>query len=177
MAGLRQTAGHIKRVHKLAVRITEGLRSFLPSKRWSFLFCREARHSSGHDPTHHSNIIPLHFIYCPLRHCFCFISCHALGNFRAFWVGTEIIFCPNLFRVLLPQWSKQLKLFPSLFFSYTDCGGGRKRACHSHSWQGRASRAAVTAVAVSMVHRSIHLLADGVGQGVEGGTSNGSSSV
>lgn len=46
-----------------------------------------------------------------------------------------------------------------------------------HSWQRRASRAAVTAVAVSMVHRSIHLLADGVGQGVEGGTSNRSSSV
>lgn len=46
-----------------------------------------------------------------------------------------------------------------------------------HSWQGRASWAAVTAVAVSMVHCSVHLLTDGVGQGVEGGTSNGSSSV
>lgn len=46
-----------------------------------------------------------------------------------------------------------------------------------HSWQGRASWAAVTAVAVSMVHCSVHLLTDGVGQRVEGGTSNGSSSV
>lgn len=46
-----------------------------------------------------------------------------------------------------------------------------------HSWQGRASWTAVTAVAVSMVHRSVHLLSDGIRQGVEGGTSNGSSSV
>lgn len=92
-------------------------------------------------------------------------------------MGTETIFCLNLFRVLLSQRSKQLNIFSSLLFSYTDCGGDRKRVRHSHSWQGRASRAAVTAVAVSMVHRSIHLLTDGVGQGVEGGTSNGSSSV
>lgn len=37
--------------------------SFLPG--WSFLSCREAGHSSGHDPKHHSNITLLCFIYCP----------------------------------------------------------------------------------------------------------------
>lgn len=91
-------------------------------------------------------------------------------------MGTGTTFC--LFEEFWSQWNKQLKkIFLSLHFSYTDCGEDRKRVCHSHSWQGRASRAAVTAVAVSMVHCSIHLLTDGVGQGIEGRTSNGSSSV
>uniref|UniRef100_A0A0E9PYS2 Uncharacterized protein n=1 Tax=Anguilla anguilla TaxID=7936 RepID=A0A0E9PYS2_ANGAN len=46
-----------------------------------------------------------------------------------------------------------------------------------HSWQRRASGAAVTAVAVSMVHCSIHVPSKYAGQGVESGTSHGSSSV
>lgn len=70
-----------------------------------------------------------------------------------------------------------LQICSQAFLFFSVCSAGGKCERHSHSWQGRASWAAVTPVAVSMVHRSIHLLTDGVGQGVECGTSNGSSSV
>lgn len=34
--------------------------------------------------------------------------------------------------MLLSEWRRQLKLFSSLLFSYTDCGGDRKRVCATH---------------------------------------------
>lgn len=34
--------------------------------------------------------------------------------------------------MLLSEWRRQLKLFSSLLFSYTGCGGDRKRVCATH---------------------------------------------
>lgn len=46
-----------------------------------------------------------------------------------------------------------------------------------HSWQRRASRAAVTTVAVPVVHGPIHFLSDDAGKRVKSGASDGSGSV
>lgn len=55
-------------------------------KRWSFLSCREASHSVGRDPTHHSNIIAPLYLLSPLAlFLFDLMSCirkflHILGG-------------------------------------------------------------------------------------------------